>query len=101
MLKKKVFTLWQVLLVRLFTGYPYRYCPPMVTIDPQSVNVIRPLVWPVAFAIFLQGFTWQYVARSTDHSAINTIVFPPFKRVELCLRHPDQPSRSCFSTQNA
>ena len=50
---------------------PNGACTPMVTIGPQSLSRIRPLVWTAALVkCFLQGFTRQHVARTKWYRAL-------------------------------
>ena len=45
---KKSFPLWHVLFVPLIAVYHNGICSPLVSIDPQSLSTVRPLLWPVA-----------------------------------------------------
>ena len=45
---KALLPFWHVLLVPFITVYPNEYCFPMVTIGPQSLNRISPLVRPAS-----------------------------------------------------
>ena len=62
-----------MLLVQLITGYSDGFCPPVVAIDPQSLSLIRPLVWPAALAkcFFFAGI--HAAARGTYHVVLITL----------------------------
>ena len=46
----KSFPLWHVLVVPLIAVYHNGTCSAPVSIGPQSLSVVRPLVWPVALS---------------------------------------------------